>query len=259
MSFNRLHFKLATVFLTRLPVKIQHDVDDDALNHASGYFPLVGLLLAVLLSVAYTLLSFIFPAELAVLLLIALSLLITGAFHEDGFADVWDGFGGGWTQAQKLEIMKDSRLGTYGASALVILLLAKYISLYLLAFNFWQVLVALVLGHVLSRAFATGIIGQLPYVQADSESKVKPIAKSLPSDSGYLLWVTSLAVLAVVWLLTPLSVSLLLGACAVLYAVQLLCKYWFKQQLQGYTGDCLGAAQQLMELSVYFYLVAMLA
>lgn len=259
MSFSRLHFKLATVFLTRLPVKIQQEVDDNALNYASGYFPLVGLLIALLLSVAYVVLSLLFPPELAVLLLVALSLLITGAFHEDGFADVWDGFGGGWTQAQKLEIMKDSRLGTYGASALVILLLAKYISLYLLAFNVWQVLLALVLGHVLSRAFATGLIGQLPYVQADSESKVKPIAKSLPSDSGYLLWLTSFVVLVLVWLLTPLSVTFLLGLCVLLYVVQLVCKAWFKRQLDGYTGDCLGAAQQLMELSVYFYLVAMLA
>ncbi|WP_462171044.1 adenosylcobinamide-GDP ribazoletransferase [Pseudoalteromonas xiamenensis] len=259
MNLNGLQFKLALVFLTRLPVKIHSEVEEESINLASGYFALVGLVIALMLSAAYLVIGYIFPAELTILLLLALSLMLTGAFHEDGFADVWDGFGGGWTQRQKLEIMKDSRLGTYGASALVILLLSKYISLYLLAFGFWQVVSALVLGHVLSRAFATALIGQLPYVQADAESKVKPVAKHLNPESAQLLWLTSAVVLLLTWMLTPLSFYGLCGLCLVLWGVQCLCKQWFKAQLQGYTGDCLGAAQQCLELTVYFYLVALLA
>ncbi|CCQ09412.1 Cobalamin synthase [Pseudoalteromonas luteoviolacea B = ATCC 29581] len=257
MNFNVQHFKLATIFLTRLPVKVEGEVNDYELNESSGYFALVGLLIGLLLSLSYVALSSIFPTDISIALVLAIGLLLTGAFHEDGFADVWDGFGGGWSHEDKLSIMKDSRLGTYGAAALMILLLVKYLSLVALTDELWPVLVALVLGHVLSRAFATSLIQKLKYVQADALSKVKPIAKKLSRDSEQLLWYSAFITVIVLWFVTPLSMWFFAGLIVLLSVIRFLCSLWFKKQLGGYTGDCLGAAQQLNEVAVYLYFVAL--
>lgn len=254
---NKQHLLLAVSFLTRVPVQFKQEIEYNALSEASGYFALVGLLLGVALAVVYGVASWIFPPSIAVILTLALGILITGAFHEDGFADVWDGFGGGWTVSQKLSIMKDSRLGTYGASALILLLLLKFQLLSLLSASFTQVLCALVLGHTLSRAMATSIIGKLDYVQEDAQSKVKPVAMSLSSNAKDLLFLTSTCVLFVAWLVTPLTLPDALILVITLFTTRYLCVVWFKQQLGGYTGDCLGAAQQCCEVMIYLTLVAL--
>ncbi len=103
---------LAVSFLTRIPVTLNFEISTTALNQASRYFALVGVLLAGILSLGYLVFSYFFHASIAVALVMALGLILTGAFHEDGLADVWDGFGGGWKVEDKLTIMKDSRLGT---------------------------------------------------------------------------------------------------------------------------------------------------
>ena len=128
-------------------------------------------------------------------LILAVNLLLTGAFHEDGWADVWDGFGGGWNKQQKLVIMKDSRLGTYGASALMLALLLKYQSLVLLADSLLLVLMVFIVANTLSRANATSLIASMNYVQEDQLSKVKPITQYLPKTSLALLLITSIGVL----------------------------------------------------------------
>ena len=253
---NKQHFLLAVSFLTRVPLRFKHEIEDNALSEASGYFALVGLLLGIALTAAFGVTSLIFPPNVAVLITLVLGILITGAFHEDGFADVWDGFGGGWTVSQKLSIMKDSRLGTYGASALFLLLLLKSQLLTLLSDSFTQVLCALILGHTLSRAMATSIIGKLAYVQEDSQSKVKPVAMSLSSSAKDFLTLTSLCTLFMLWLFTPLSLVSVIILVVVLFITRQLCISWFKRQLGGYTGDCLGAAQQCCEIMIYLTLVA---
>jgi adenosylcobinamide-GDP ribazoletransferase len=113
-------FKLAIVFLTRLPVSIKREVNDSTLNLATGYFGLVGFFIATLNASVLFLSMLVLPISIAVLLSMVFGLMLTGAFHEDGLADTADGFGGGWLPEQKLTIMKDSRLGTYGASALCV-------------------------------------------------------------------------------------------------------------------------------------------
>lgn len=255
---NKQHFLLAVSFLTRFPIHFKDELEEDALNEASGYFALVGVLLGLGCALVYTLVAMIFPSSIAVIFTIAAGLLATGAFHEDGFADVWDGFGGGWGVSQKLHIMKDSRLGTYGASALVILLLLKFQLLLLLSEAWWQVVCALILAHGLSRVMATSMIGSLPYVQEDANSKVKPVAQSLSRYSRDLLYVTGAIFLLVSWLLTPLSALDLVTVVMVLAVTRVACMEWFKRQLGGYTGDCLGAAQQCGELAVYLTLVSIL-
>ena len=249
-DMNKQHFLLAVSFLTRVPVHFKQEIEDNALSEASGYFALVGLLLGFALAVIFGVASLILPPSVCVILTLALGILITGAFHEDGF-------GGGWTVSQKLSIMKDSRLGTYGASALILLLLLKFQLLSLLSDSFTQVLCALVLGHTLSRAVATSIIGKLAYVQEDAQSKVKPVAMSLSSHAKDFLALTSLCVLFMLWLFTPLSLMSVIILVAVLFLTRHQCISWFKQQLGGYTGDCLGAAQQCCEIMIYLTLVAL--
>jgi len=117
---------LAISFFTRIPVKHSVDISSKMLNEASRYFALVGLIVGAFSALAFYLAITIVPVEIALLIAMFTSVLLTGAFHEDGWADVWDGFGGGWTIENKLNIMKDSRLGTYGAAALFFILMIKY-------------------------------------------------------------------------------------------------------------------------------------
>ena len=177
----------------------------------------------------------------------AASLLVTGAFHEDGWADVWDGFGGGWSIEQKLDIMKDSRLGTYGAAALFIILLLKFQSLLALA----SPVIALILANTLSRVVAPSLIFNMPYVALDATSKVKPLAQHLSSKNLSFLLVTGL--LVALWFLPLIECFLLF---AILFVFRAILVVWFNRQLGGYTGDCLGAAQQSSEIVIYLSLLA---
>ncbi len=237
---------LAVGFLTRIPIPAGVPFSETALNRCCRYFSLVGWLLggiqALLLLAAHSL----FPLALAVLLVLAASLLLTGAFHEDGLADTFDGLGGGQSVSRKLDIMKDSRIGTYGAAALCLGLLLR-----------WQALVALgadaplalFLTAALSRAFATALMGFLPYVSADRLSKSKPlVTRSDPID---------LAVTVLIAVLPALFMAPLAVLCCV--AALLIFGVWlagfYRRSLGGYTGDLLGAAQQGAEVACYLTLL----
>lgn len=244
-------FFTALGFFTRIPVPASIPWSPERLNHAARYFPLVGWVVGATGALAYTLFVAFLPATLAVLLSMAVTIRLTGAFHEDGWADTCDGFGGGWHPEQILTIMKDSRLGTYGTTGLVLMLGAKAAALIALAeHGALAVCVALFAAHPLSRLASTSLIHTLDYVREDEQSKAKPLARRL--EPGEL-------VLATVFGLAPL---LLLGfgaAFAALIAtvpVTLYCARVFKRRLGGYTGDCLGATQQLTELAGYLGILA---
>ncbi|PHR84840.1 MAG: adenosylcobinamide-GDP ribazoletransferase [Colwellia sp.] len=237
---------LAISFFTRIPVRLPAEITPRQLNKASRYFAVVGLLIGFICSLVYLVSVEYLPKSIAVLIAMAASLLVTGAFHEDGWADVWDGFGGGWSIDQKLDIMKDSRLGTYGAAALFIILLLKFHSLMALA----SPVFAFILANTLSRVVATSLIYDMPYVALDATSKVKPLAQHLSNKSLTMLLVTGLLV----------SLCLLsLGECFLLFVILFLFRAllasWFTRQLGGYTGDCLGAAQQSSEIVIYLSLL----
>ena len=258
---------LALSFFTRIPVKLHVDVTATMLNQASRYFALVGVLIGACSAIAFYLAATILPLELALLISMFCSVLLTGAFHEDGWADVWDGFGGGWTVENKLNIMKDSRLGTYGAAALFFILMIKYQALLallntaivdegaiseVLSHEVPSMLSILLLGHCLSRVLATSLIADMPYVSEDATSKVKPLAQELASNSYSILLATG----AVIILFT-LSFSIAWKLVVILLFTRWCLKHWFTQQLGGYTGDCLGAAQQLSEVVIYLSLLAL--
>ncbi|MBQ4813595.1 adenosylcobinamide-GDP ribazoletransferase [Pseudoalteromonas luteoviolacea] len=250
--------KLAVIFLTRIPIKLNGDVNEDDINLSSRYFAAVGFCIGLCLASALWLLSLCLPMGVAILFTIGLGLIITGAFHEDGFADVWDGFGGGWSQQQKLDIMKDSRIGTYGGTALIILMLSKYQLLLALSVDMSVLLFSIVLAHALSRMAATSIIGKLPYVQLDAQSKVKPVAKSLTPTSRVVLYATGFAVASMGFYLADFSIWHLIGLGVCLWLTRWVCQQWFSHQLGGYTGDCLGAAQQICEIAILTFCVVSL-
>ncbi|MBB1302204.1 adenosylcobinamide-GDP ribazoletransferase [Pseudoalteromonas sp. SR44-8] len=249
---------LAISFLTRLPVQLRFNVSGAHLNQASRYFALVGLLLGGLLALSYGIFQLLLPASISVLLMMAVGLLLTGAFHEDGWADVWDGFGGGWQVSQKLAIMKDSRLGTYGAAALFIMLLVKFQSLLFLSESLITVLSAVVIGQCVSRVVATSLIIGMEYVSEDATSKVKPLAMHLSVTSLVTLLVTAATLLVSLIAVGVLLWQTVFILVAVLLILRVILIRWFKQQLGGYTGDCLGAAQQLSEIAIYLTFVSIL-
>lgn len=243
----------AVAFYTRIPCPNWIEYNDQHLNRASAFFPLIGYLVAGFSVLTLWLCLMLFSVEISVLITLAASILLTGAFHEDGFADLCDGFGGGWTQNDILRIMKDSRLGTYGVTGLVLILAIKWQSLIDLAnVNMGYLFIGLLVSHSLSRALSISLIMVLPYVQADALSKAKPIAKDWHRGDMAFVWLT--AVLPLLFL--PLEVA------AWLISIGLVNFYWiykwFQKRLLGFTGDALGASQQIQEVCCYLVLLAVL-
>ncbi len=236
-------FFIALGFMTRIPVPSWVDFSQAKLNQASRFFPAVGWVVGLICAFIFYLAQLIFPTEISVLISMALSLMLTGCFHEDGLTDSCDGLGGGWTSQQKLNIMKDSRIGTYGAASLWFVLTFKFSALSQLD----NIMLALLVAHPISRCVATIFIHVLPYVTDSQKSKVKPLAES--SDR------------------TGLSISILIGISALLLVPNqalailitliiagFILAIFFRKQVGGFTGDLLGATQQICELLVYLVL-----
>ena len=223
------------------------------LSQSNRYFSLVGLLLGFLLSISYIVFSYAFNPVISILLMMAISLLLTGAFHEDGLADMADGFGGGYGADQCLTIMKDSRIGTYGAVTLIMAFTLKFsLLLELSSMQFNQlpiILFALILSQSLSRAVAASLISQIPYVSDEQTSKSKPLASSQSlADLVILLFIGCLPL----WFF---PIEIIISCLLVLISFQWIFKRYLLKKIGGFTGDCLGAAQQISELLILLVLV----
>lgn len=235
----------AVQFLTRVPVPAAIGHAAGLLDAAARYFPLVGALVGAAGAAVFALCDVVFPQPLAVLLSTAATLLLTGAFHEDGFADACDGLGGGATREAALAIMRDSRLGTYGAAGLGLMLGAKILTLGALA----PALVpfALVAGHAASRASAVVVIATAHYAREDGTAK--PLATAVGPSAVLFAAACGIAPVAALGLPGFMALGgLALGHLAMRRA--------FMAKLGGYTGDCLGAVQQTSEIG---FLLALLA
>lgn len=239
-------FFAALRFFTRLPVPAWVGHSAEQLNGAARYFPLVGLLVGAIGAAVTWATAQVLPLPLAVIAGMGATLLCTGAFHEDGFADAVDGFGGGWEKAQVLAIMKDSRIGSFGAVGIGLMLLAKWNAL--AAMPAGMLPAALVAGHGVSRLASTTLIYALDYVR--DEGKSKPLANRM---GGGELFTAGLFGLVPCLLLPGVSALVALTLVAV---VTLGAGRYFRRRLGGYTGDCLGATQQAAELVFYLGLLA---
>ncbi len=250
-------FALAVMFLTRLPMPNQDPCGPEHLAASVRYYPLVGVLLGVLCAGAFWLAHLFLSGVVAVLIALATGLVITGALHEDGLADSFDSIGavsGGEDQRKRmLKIMRDSRIGTFGAAALFMALALKAAVLASLAPT--AVCVALIAGHGLSRVSSIVLMRTSVYIRDNG------VATPVADGPGLPIWSVSLAIAAV-----PLAgIFLSLGAATAAWAVSgaaaghVLTRFAFERKLGGYTGDTLGAVQQASEIGIYLGISAGLA
>jgi adenosylcobinamide-GDP ribazoletransferase len=271
------HFLLALQFFTRIPVtgRLADWVgfSQAMLRASAAYFPAVGVVIGGLVVLLTAALMHYLPATYAPLVAAALgttcSVWLTGAFHEDGLADVADGLGGSYERERALIIMKDSRVGAFGAIAVVLALLSKVALLALLGSvgTLWMCM-ALMAAHVVSRTWPLLIIKWLPHVGDEAGSKSKPLADQISTSSlaVALLWCAGALALSaciaasvlsgydsltlvMAQMLTVLKVLAFGGLASALIFVYLL--RLFSRRLQGFTGDCLGTTQQLCEIAFY--------
>ena len=266
MQFVR-HFLLALQYFTRIPLpeSVAQWVGFNAtMQRASlAHFPGVGCIVGALTGTAFYLFAALLPALstapwLAACLSTVLSVMLTGAFHEDGLADTSDGLGGMVTRDRALEIMKDSRIGSYGATALVLALSTKLALLTMLGqINLSLAAWSLFAAHVCSRVMPLLIAARLPNVGDDVTTKTKPLASKIALQT---------LLVALVWLLladaafaSQHSPTLLLwGTGCSLFAFALML-HLLSRRLNGFTGDTLGATQQVCELAFYLGILLALA
>lgn len=266
MAFIR-HFLLAVQFFTRIPVtgRLADWVgySPQMLRASAAHFPGVGWVVGLPSATVFAAVWWYLPAQpatpwVAALLSTVFSVLLTGAFHEDGLADLADGLGGAPDRERALEIMKDSRIGSFGAIALVLALATKVATLALIAQAAGAAVAAVGLfaAHVTSRLTLLFVIHTLPHVGDTPQSKSKPLADGIGRAAlatGVLWWVLAMAL--AVWLLPAVP-----WALAVAGALLGLAWMWhlLRRRLQGFTGDGLGATQQLCEIGFLLALALVL-
>jgi len=251
MSHQLRLLLVATQFLTRLPTPRPREFDPSWLSQSTRYFPLVGVLVGLANVLIWWIASRRFPPSVSIGLMMGFSMLLTGAFHEDGFADACDGFGGGTSKERVLAIMKDPRIGAFGAIGLFLMLGLKWTALLALpSAVFVQCVVA---SHMLSRWCAIGLIAFLPYVRTDEGAKAKDFAGRLSGGEWILSGVVGVLGLApLAWLYgrsgAPLDWTALGAGASAAAATAVAAGLYVRHRIGGYTGDCLGAVQQLAEL-----------
>ena len=242
------YFFGAVRFFTRLPVPGWVGHSAEALNRSARYFPAVGVLVGGIGALVYLVAMYLWLQPVAVLLSLTATIYATGAFHEDGLADTVDGLGGGWQKLRILEIMKDSRVGSYGVVAMVLALLGKFTLLNSL--DGALVPFALLAGHAVSRFCSTVLLATMDYVREDLLAKAKPLATRI--SGGEML----VALLFVLVVLTLLPTEKAVAGCVLAALATLWLAGKFRRWLGGYTGDCLGATQQVSEIAFYLGLLA---
>lgn len=249
---------VAVQFLTRVPVPVRR-FEADALHASARHFPLAGAMVGVCAGVVLWGAATWWPAGIAVLLSMAVTAWLTGAFHEDGLADTCDGLGGAVTRERALEIMKDSRLGSYGALGLGLTLALKAAALMaLLQLSPAVAVAASVLAHAVSRAAAVMVLAALPYAGDVEQARAKPLAQPARWHAPVVAAAWALVVGGVCGAVTAAQVPALRWLWAMVWAcaVAVWCAVWFRRRLGGWTGDTLGAVQQWSELAVYLALAA---
>ncbi len=237
---------IALQFFTRVPVPRWVGFESDWLHQSARHFALIGVIVGAVAAAVLWAASWVLPLPVAVLLSMAATMLLTGGFHEDGWADTCDGLGGAVSRERALEIMKDSRIGAYGAMGLLMMLALKAATLTSLPAA-WGC-AALLLGHTASRAASTALIRFLPYAGDIEHAKAKPLAQRISAGGlvvscGWALLVAGgLAMCQPLWRI-PVAAGLLISVLGATF-----CARWFRRRLGGVTGDTLGATQQLTEL-----------
>jgi adenosylcobinamide-GDP ribazoletransferase len=237
----------AVQYFTRIRVPAWVGHAPGQLTGAVRYFPAIGLLVGASGAAVLWLTALGLPAPLPAILSTAVTILMTGAIHEDGLADTADGLGGGMTRERALEIMKDPRIGVFGTIALILMLPLKIATLSLMPL--WTALAALVAAHAFSRFCAVLVIVTGHYVGSADRSRAAPVVERVRIGDVLIAALFGLPALA---LCGPRVVV----AVVVALAVAGLLTRWCVRRIGGYTGDTLGATQQVAEAGFYVALLA---
>jgi len=246
-------FLLALGFFSRIPVPPKPDFKPADMAGISAYFPLVGWIISVAMGVVYIAVHQFLPHGVSILCMLVAGLWLTGALHEDGLADTADGLGGGLDRERALTIMHDSRVGTYGVLALAVMLLLKFSTLS--AMPSGAMLWGVMAGHSLSRLAGVWLMQTLEYVrpQGKGGGMTQPLGKRA---LAFAMLTGLLPLFGAAWFISLWGLLLVLLAVALVW-------WWFRAMLQhrlgGYTGDCVGAAQQLTEIMFYLGVLACLS
>ena len=244
---------LAVQLLTRVPLPVKVEYTAARFAASARYYPLVGVAIGLAAGLAFSVLVNVWPTAISVVLTVTFVIWMTGALHEDGFADSCDALGGGRDKNRALEIMRDSRLGTYGVIGLALALMTKVVTL--MHMHPTHIPLAFIGAHAISRAAMSWVVMTSQYVR--DAGTAQDLSESY--SKGSLLVVLLIGMTALLPLALfggqRLAVGMLVGAAL---------GYWlmrnrFEAKLGGYTGDCLGATQQSSELGAYLGMLAALS
>ena len=241
-------------FMTIVPVPSSDAaIAPDWLSRCVKYFPVVGIGIGLTSAVVLLLADRIWGPVVASLLAVAASIIVTGALHEDGLADTADGLGGGSSVEKRLAIMKDSRIGTYGTLALAFSLSLRVTAL--AEMPAWTAAAALISAHAAARITPVFVMNALPYAGDTAAMKVSYNEASVSAhDRGFALVVVLCALLPLALVSIPSVVSGLLLGAALAAAVTL----WARKRINGYTGDILGAIEQVFEIGLLLGVAAVI-
>lgn len=225
----------ALQFLTRIPITLRRE---PSLERTVAWFPLAGALIGAIVGGTAAGLWFVVSPLLAGVLAVVVGLLVTGAFHEDGLGDVADAFGGGWTVERRLEILKDSRHGTYGVAAMCASIVVRMVALGSLT-GPWQMFTAAVAAHTMGRVAAVAMAGTMRLAThsglgADYGRGTTRSRAAIGGGSGLVV-----TAVAVGWHAAPLAIA----AVVALLVVGTLAR----RKIGGISGDVLGATEQVAE------------
>lgn len=240
---------LSLVFFTRLPLPTL-DFRDRTLTQAIWAAPIAGIVVGLIAGLVYAIAKALgLDDGPAAALALATGMLVTGCLHEDGLSDVADGFGGGSTRERKLEIMRDSRIGAYGACALALSLLLRWTALAEID-GAWQALFALIAAHAASRGLLGAFMHSLPPAREDGLSARAGMVERETAGAGIVLGAI---------LLLPLGLAGAIIAAIVLALAFFGFRAVCRRQIGGQTGDVIGALQQVAEISILLVASAFLA
>lgn len=239
-------FFLALQFYSRIPTG-KADYSEENLTKAFRYFPLVGIIVGALGGGIFWLSQHIFPVPVALVISLSFMVVLTGALHEDGLADFFDGFGGGRDKDRILAIMKESTIGTYGVIALILLFLMKFTLL--LSVDSGSFVFVLIAAHASSRMMPIFLINTSRYARSGNSKAMHAKHKTDRNTFLGALFFAAAPLLFIPWQITAVAIT----AYAIIWIVL---KRYTEKKIEGFTGDVLGALQQFSELSFYLIAVA---
>ncbi|MGD9831370.1 MAG: adenosylcobinamide-GDP ribazoletransferase [Piscinibacter sp.] len=253
-------FMLALQFLTRVPVPVWVGFDPAQMRRAVRHFPLVGVLIGAFGACIALAANRFWPPTVAAALALAGTVWLTAAFHEDGLADTFDALLGAASREKALAIMTDSRIGTYGAVSLVLSLLVRtHLLAELMARDPAAAAAALIAAHASGRSAAVALMVVLPYARSDEgdapQAKAGSVARDVPGIDG--AWAVAIGLLALAFAARTQASPIAAGASLLmLVGMVFTLRRWLRRRLGGYTGDTLGASEQIGEMAILMVFAA---